>query len=64
MKNFLVGLVLGISLTAGAAETKQVCKPILSKTGEQVLDKTKKPVMDCKTIKVHKKLDGTKVPSK
>jgi hypothetical protein len=64
MKNLLVILVLGVSLSAGAAETKEVCKPKLTKEGKEVLDKNKKPVMDCKTIKVHRKLDGTPVPSK
>jgi hypothetical protein len=40
-----------------AAETKRVCV-------EQVDAKTKKPKEVCKEVKVHKKLEGTKVPEK
>lgn len=47
-----------------SAETKEVCKPKMTKDNKEVLDKNKKPVMDCKTIKVHKKHEGTPVPSK
>jgi hypothetical protein len=42
-----------VTLAQAAGETKRVCK-----TDE----KTKKEV--CKTIKVHKKLEGTPVPEK
>jgi hypothetical protein len=40
-----------------AAETKRVCV-------EQTDPKTKKPKEVCKDVKVHKKLEGTKVPDK
>jgi hypothetical protein len=40
-----------------AAETKRVCV-------EQTDAKTKKPKQVCKDVKVHKKLEGTKVPDK
>jgi hypothetical protein len=40
-----------------AAETKRVCV-------KQVNQKTKKPKEVCKQVKVHKKLEGTKVPPK
>jgi hypothetical protein len=40
-----------------AAETKRVCV-------EQTDPKTKKPKEVCKQVKVHKKLEGTKVPEK
>jgi hypothetical protein len=42
---------------AFAAETKKVCV-------EQTDAKTKKPKQVCKDVKVHKKLEGTKVPDK
>ena len=42
-----------ITLAQAAGETKRVCKKD---------EKTKKEV--CKTIKVHKKLEGTTVPEK
>jgi hypothetical protein len=48
-----VVLAFGVITLANAAETKRVCKED---------PKTKKEV--CKTIKVHKKLEGTPVPDK
>lgn len=64
MKYILASLLIGFSLVANSAELKTVCKPKTTKTGVVVLDKDKKPVQVCKQIKVHKKLEGTKVPSK
>jgi hypothetical protein len=46
-------LMLTVNLTFAGGEMKKVCHPDA---------KTKKEV--CKTIKVHKKLDGVKVPTK
>jgi cobalamin biosynthesis protein CobT len=47
------------------AEIKEVCKDKKDKDGQVIVDKkTKKPVQECKKIKVHKKLEGTKVPEK
>jgi hypothetical protein len=62
MKQPLITLALVLSLLAPAAafataETKRVCV-------EQVDAKTKKPKEVCKEVKVHKKLEGTKVPEK
>ena len=74
MKNRLYSLmpiVLGISLLLfanlghAAAEIKEVCKDRKDKAGKVVMDKkTNKPAQDCKKIRVHKKLEGTKVPEK
>lgn len=55
-------LILGIfafsyNHPAFAAETKKVCV-------EQMDAKTKKPKQVCKDVKIHKKLEGTKVPDK
>jgi hypothetical protein len=36
----------------------------MTKDGKPVLDKAGKPQQECKVIKVHKKLEGTKVPEK
>ena len=36
----------------------------MTKDGKPVLDKAGKPQQECKEIKVHKKLEGTKVPEK
>jgi cobalamin biosynthesis protein CobT len=67
----LVPIALGISLLLfanlghAAAEIKEVCKDRKDKAGQVIVDKkTKKPVQECKKIKVHKKLEGTKVPEK
>jgi hypothetical protein len=46
-------LLLTVNLSWAGGEMKKVCHPDA---------KTKKEV--CKTIKVHKKLEGTKVPTK
>ena len=47
-----------------AAEVKRVCVDKVTNDGKKVLDKDGKPVQDCKEIKVHQKLEGTKVPEK
>ena len=63
----LVGLSLLflVNLSHAAAEIKEVCKDRKDKTGKVVVDKkTNKPAQDCKKIKVHKKLEGTRVPEK
>ena len=63
----LVGLSLLLFANLGhaAAEIKEVCKDRKDKAGKVVIDKkTNKPAQECKKIKVHKKLEGTKVPEK
>jgi hypothetical protein len=55
-------IILAVALTCFgasifAAETKKVCV-------EQTDPKTKKVKEVCKDVKVHKKLEGTKVPDK
>lgn len=68
MKKLLIALfALAVVGTASAeAELKQVCHDKLDKAGKPVLDKkTGQPAQDCKTIKVHKKLEGSDpVPTK
>lgn len=74
MKNLLYSLVpiaLGIGLlfvanmTHAEGTVKEVCKDRKDKAGKIVMDKkTNKPVQECKKIRVHKKLEGTKVPEK
>jgi cadmium resistance protein CadD (predicted permease) len=74
MKNKLYSLMpiaLGISLLFLAnlahaeAQIKEVCKDRKDKAGKVVMDKkTNKSAQDCKKIKVHKKLEGTRVPEK
>ncbi len=72
MKNLFLSicLVAGIfSQSVIAAEpekkeTKQVCIDVKDKNGNVVKDAKGKPKQNCKTMKVHKKLEGTKVPEK
>lgn len=63
MKHLLALIVLAASMTVMAAEEKKVCIDTIGKDGKPVLDtKTKKPKQTCKTVKVHKKLEGKEVP--
>ncbi len=61
---FAAGLALTLSYPAFAGgEMKEVCKDKVGKDGKVVMDKkTNKPVQECKKIKVHKKVEGEKVP--
>ena len=45
-------------------KTKEVCKDVIGKDGKPVKGKDGKVKQKCKTIKVHKKHEGTKVPEK
>jgi hypothetical protein len=61
----LLTLITSIALAGTAyagGEVKEVCKDKKDKAGNVVKDKEGKPVQSCKKIKVHKKLEGTKVP--
>jgi hypothetical protein len=51
MKKLITILIASFSISAFAVETQKICH---DKNGKQV----------CKMVKVHKKLDGTKVPEK
>lgn len=57
MKYLLAALISFASISAYAVETKKVCV-------DQTDAKTKKVKQVCKTVKVHKKLEGTKIPDK
>ena len=62
MKKIILGLITVFALSSVVeAETKKVCKEKTDKAGKPVLDKAGKPQEECKTIKVHQKLEGTKV---
>ena len=57
--------VAAITLTVPAQaepRTKEVCKDVLDKNGKAVKNKDGSTKQTCKTIKVHKKLEGTPVP--
>jgi len=58
-----LALVLASPVFAGG-EMKEVCEDKKDKAGKVINGKDGKPVQVCKQIKVHKKLEGTKVPEK
>ena len=45
-------------------ETKKVCIDVKDKDGKPVKDAKGNPKQNCKEVKVHQKLEGTKVPDK
>ena len=69
MKNILQTLFLSLALVACAhagdapKETTKVCVDVV-KDGKPVVGKDGKTQQQCKTMKVHKKLEGTAVPEK
>jgi hypothetical protein len=46
-----------------APETKRVCKDVV-KDGKPVKNKDGSVKQECRTVKIHKKHEGTKVPTK
>ena len=71
MKNIIITLGLALAFAmpayaenkAPAPETKKVCVPVQGKDGKPVVDpKTGKPKEQCKTVKKHKKHEGTEFP--
>jgi len=57
MKKIIPLILLAVASISFAAEEKKVCV-------KEFDNKTKKEKEVCKTIKVHKKLEGTKIPEK
>lgn len=55
---------LSYGVAYAEVKTKEVCKDVVGKDGKPVKNKDGSVKQQCKTIKVHKKLDGTKVPEK
>ena len=56
--------VVKVAEKAEAPKTKKVCLDKLTKDGKVVMGKDGKPEQVCKDVKIHKKLEGTKVPPK
>lgn len=67
---FIAGLALAVAYPTYAAEekkaeTRKVCVDAQGKDGKPIMDpKTNKPKQNCKEVKVHKKHEGTEVPTK
>lgn len=65
MKQLLAIIMLAlVSTTYAGGESKEVCTDKVDKAGKVVNGKDGKPQQVCKTIKVHKKVEGEKVPEK
>jgi beta-lactamase regulating signal transducer with metallopeptidase domain len=67
--NYIVSVFALIALIAtnpayATATTKEVCRDKLDKAGNVVKGKDGKPAQICKKTKIHKKVEGTKVPDK
>jgi hypothetical protein len=63
MKTLVAILAIAFASTAYAGgEIKEVCTDKKDKAGKVVNGKDGKPVQECKKIKVHKKVEGEKVP--
>jgi hypothetical protein len=61
---FATCVALGSQYVYASGEEKKVCEDKKDKAGKVVTGKDGKPVQVCKTIKVHKKVEGDKVPTK
>lgn len=67
MKHTLTALIaatLMIGTAHAAAEKKTICKDVVGKDNKVVKNKDGSVKQQCKTIKVHKKLEGKEVPTK
>lgn len=65
MKQLLIITAITFASTAFAGgELKEVCKDKTDAKGQVVKDKAGVVIKICKTIKVHKKLEGTDIPVK
>jgi beta-lactamase regulating signal transducer with metallopeptidase domain len=62
----IIALIVLIATNPAYAEvtTKEVCRDKVDKAGQVVKDKSGKTTKVCKKVKVHKKVDGTRVPEK
>jgi hypothetical protein len=66
MKKILLALAISTFALTSYAEptTKRVCTDVKGKDGKVVKNKDGSSKQTCRTIKIHKKYDGTKVPDK
>lgn len=61
---FVFAFATAVTPVHAAGEVKEVCKDKVDAKGQVVKGRDGKPVQVCKKIKVHKKVEGTKVPPK
>lgn len=65
MKNILLAVAIALGAAhvyADEVKTKEVCKDVVGKDGKPVKNKDGTVKQECKTIKVHKKREGTEIP--
>ena len=67
--NYIISVFALIALIAtnpayAGGEEKKVCEDKKDKAGKVIVGKDGQPQQTCKTIKVHKKVEGDKVPEK
>ena len=67
MKSLILAIALALGTSVAYAdeprETKKVCVDVM-KDGKPVKDAKGNVKQNCREVKVHKKLEGTKVPEK
>jgi len=68
MKKLLIALSLALGsqfvIAEAAKETVRVCVDVKDRNGKPVKDANGKVKQNCKNMKKHEKLEGTKVPEK
>ncbi len=72
MKNIIIAAAMAMFMTTTWAdhhdnkglETRRVCVDVKDKEGKPVKDAKGNVKQNCKEVRVHKKLEGTKVPEK
>jgi hypothetical protein len=67
--NYIISIFALIALLTtnpafAGGETKEVCEPAKDKAGKVIKNKDGSDKQNCKKIKVHKKVEGDKVPEK
>jgi uncharacterized protein YqeY len=61
---FALILLIATNPAYADAKIKEVCRDKVDKAGQIVRDKSGKTTKVCKKVKVHKKVDGARVPEK
>ena len=65
LQTIIVSLALALGFAApvyAEAEVKEVCKDVVGKDGKPMKDNKGNVVQKCSKVKVHKKVEGEKVP--
>jgi hypothetical protein len=60
--SILIATAFAMPVMAEPPKTKEICKDVVGKDNKPVKNKDGSVKQACKTIKVHKKAEGTKIP--